>query len=195
MALPRCLTKDGFEMQLGVNHLGPFLLTNLLLDMLKSSAPSRIVVVASIAQSWGHIKKDDLNSEKSYSVHRAYHQSKLANVLFARALSKRLEGTGVTVNSLHPGFVKTDIARHYIRPIVQTLCDPISSFAFKTAKSGAQTTIAVAVDPELENVTGKYFSDCKIKREGREARDDDLAEWLWNISDEWTKLSVTTSPV
>lgn len=101
---PKGLTKDGFEMHLGVNHLGHFLLTNLLLDMLKASAPSRVVVVSSIAEwIFGKIKRDDLNSEKSYSKWGAYGQSKLANVLFTRELAKRLEGTGVTANCCHPG--------------------------------------------------------------------------------------------
>lgn len=103
MAMPRATTKDGFEMQLGTNHLGHFLLTNLMVDILKASAPSRVVVVSSILHRIGTIKKDDLNSEKSYWKWTVYGQSKLANVLFARELSKRLQGTGVTANSLHPG--------------------------------------------------------------------------------------------
>ena len=131
-ALPRTLTKDGFETQIGVNHMGHFLLTNLLLDLLKvstkknyfnrsrgnshvfkqKSAPSRIVNVSSLGHLHGKIKKDDLNSEKSYSKIDCYTQSKLANVLFTRELAKRLKGTGVTSYSLHPGAVITDIARH-----------------------------------------------------------------------------------
>lgn len=101
---PKGLTKDGFEMHLGVNHLGHFLLTNLLLDMLKASAPSRVVVVSSIAEwIFGRIKRDDLNSEKSYTKWGAYGQSKLANVLFTKELARRLKGTGVTANCCHPG--------------------------------------------------------------------------------------------
>lgn len=105
MAIPKCLTKDGFEMQIGVNHMGHFLLTNLLLDMLKASSPSRIINLSSIAHQWGAMNKEDLNSEKSYSKYTAYSQSKLANVLFTRALAKRLEGSGVTVNAIHPGLL------------------------------------------------------------------------------------------
>lgn len=109
MACPRMLTKDGFEMQIGVNHLGHFLLTNLLLDLLKNSAPSRIVVISSSGHKFTNIKTDDLNSEKSYHKFKAYSQSKLANVLFANELARRLKDTGVTVNSLHPGVVQTGI--------------------------------------------------------------------------------------
>lgn len=103
MACPRALTKDGFEMQLGTNHLGHFLLTNLLLDLLKAATPSRVVVVSSILHRIGQINTNDLNSEKSYSKWFVYGQSKLANILFAQELAHRLEGTGITVNSLHPG--------------------------------------------------------------------------------------------
>lgn len=103
MMCPKALTKDGFEMQIGTNHLGHFLLTNLLLDLLKASAPSRIVNVSSAGHTMSDINKDDLMSEKSYSKLKAYAQSKLANVLFSTELAKKLEGTGVTVNSLHPG--------------------------------------------------------------------------------------------
>lgn len=103
MAIPKALTQDGIEMQLGTNHLGHFLLTNLLLDLLKAGAPSRIVVVSSVLHRIGYINKDDLNSEKSYRKWIVYGQSKLANILFVRELSKRLQGTGVTANSLHPG--------------------------------------------------------------------------------------------
>lgn len=112
MDCPRMLTKDGFEMQIGVNHMGHFLLTLLLLDVLKATAPSRIVVVSSLAHRFGTIKQHDLNSEKSYSRKFAYAQSKLANVLFTRELAKRLTGSGVTVNALHPGVVDTELIRY-----------------------------------------------------------------------------------
>lgn len=112
MRCPHTLTKDGLEMQLGVNHMGHFLLTNLLLDTLKQSSPSRIVVVSSIAHTRGDINVTDLNSEKSYDEGAAYNQSKLANILFTIELAKRLQSTGVTVNALHPGIVDTELMRH-----------------------------------------------------------------------------------
>jgi retinol dehydrogenase 12 len=112
MACPKGLTKDGFEMQLGTNHLGHFLLTNLLLDLLKAGAPSRVVVVSSLFHIVGKIRRSDLMGEKFYFRWFAYASSKLANILFARELAKRLEGTGITVNSLHPGAVHSELQRH-----------------------------------------------------------------------------------
>lgn len=112
MRCPKGVTKEGIETQLGVNHVGHFLLTNLLLDLLKSSSPSRIINVSSLAHTRGEINVTDLNSEKSYDPSKAYSQSKLANILFTRELAKRLEGTKVTVNALHPGVVDTELMRH-----------------------------------------------------------------------------------
>ncbi len=184
MMLPKWLTKEGFEMQIGVNHMGHFLLTNLLLDTLKASAPSRIVVVSSAAHAWGKIRKNDLNSQKSYNKYKAYCQSKLANVLFARELTKRLEGSGVTVNSLHPGVVQTELVRY--QPITSKLMYPFR-ICMKSPKSGAQTQLMVALDPDLEKVSGKYFDNCAIKEESNAAKDDQMAKWLWSTSVEWTK--------
>lgn len=113
MATPKLLTKDGYELQFGVNHLGHFLLTNLLLETLKKSAPSRIVVVTSSIYLFGSINKADLNSEKAYSKVGAYAQSKLANLLFTKELAAKLEGTNVIVNCCHPGVVKTELGRHF----------------------------------------------------------------------------------
>lgn len=112
MACPRSQTRDGFEAQIGTNHLGHFLLTNLLLDLLKNSAPSRVITVSSLYHIFGFINKNDLNSEKHYWRWLAYAQSKLANILFARELARRLEGTQVTSNALHPGCVNTDLTRN-----------------------------------------------------------------------------------
>uniref|UniRef100_A0A8C0BT78 Retinol dehydrogenase 14 n=1 Tax=Buteo japonicus TaxID=224669 RepID=A0A8C0BT78_9AVES len=115
---PYMKTEDGFEMQFGVNHLGHFLLTNLLLGLLKNSAPSRIVVVSSKLYKYGEINFEDLNSEISYNKSFCYSRSKLANILFARELARRLEGTGVTVNSLHPGIVRTNLGRYVNIPLL-----------------------------------------------------------------------------
>lgn len=112
MRCPKMQTKDGIELQFGVNHLGHFLLTNLLLDLLKHSSPSRVVNVSSLAHTRGEIKVADLNSEQNYDSGKAYSQSKLSNVLFTRELARRLQGTGVTVNALHPGIVHTELGRH-----------------------------------------------------------------------------------
>nr|XP_016940490.1 retinol dehydrogenase 13 [Drosophila suzukii] len=193
MDCPKMLTKDGFEMQIGVNHMGHFLLTLLLLDVLKSSAPSRIVVLSSIAHRFGRIKRDDLNSEKSYDRKMAYCQSKLANILFTRELSKRLEGTGVTVNALHPGVVNTELFRNTPflgSKIGKILIAPFIWIFIKTARNGAQTSLYAALDPSLENVSGKYFSDCKPKHVGSAAQYDDDAEFLWAESEKWTKISI-----
>lgn len=181
MACPKTFTRDGFEMQLGTNHLGHYLLTNLLLDLIKDSAPSRIVVVASEGYKLSDINREDLMSEKSYNKLKAYGQSKLANILFAKELSRRLQGTGVTVNSCHPGIIQTELGRHmqsWLRPIYRKVLFPV----YKTVHEGAQTQIRLAVDPELQDVTGKYFKDCEECVPNASARDLDTAKWLWTIS-------------
>lgn len=188
MFMPRTESKDGYEMHLASNHLGHFLLTNLLLDTLKASMPSRIINVSSETHRFGRINRLDLNMEKSYNQYQAYFQSKLANILFTRALSKRLLATGVTVNSLHPGVIRTELARYM--PLVEFMLAPMSLF-LKTVKSGAQTTIALAVDPELAQVSGKYYADCKIANESEMAKDDETAEWLWEASLVMTGLAET----
>lgn len=183
MACPKSYTENGFEMQMGVNHLGHFLLTNLLLDLLKKSAPSRIVVVSSEGHKISDINRDDFMSEKSYNKLKAYGRSKLANILFAKELAKRLEGTGVTVNSCHPGLVHTNLGRHmnvigWIRPIYRAIFKPF----YKNAFEGAQTQIKLAVDPDLEKISGKYFSDCEEVLPSKSAQDNETAEWLWKKS-------------
>jgi len=175
-------TEDGFEMQFGVNHLGHFLLTMLLLDRLKRSQPSRIINVSSKRHRMGSgkIKFDDIHHERNYSRWGAYCDSKLANVLFTRELSKRLEGTHVTVNALHPGTVRTELARHSF--LSSTLFYPLAWYFFKTPEQGAQTTIHCAVSEEMEGVSGKYLRDCDIVEESKGAQDDEAAKKLWEIS-------------
>ncbi|KAH9505182.1 Retinol dehydrogenase 13 [Bulinus truncatus] len=192
MMCPKMLTEDGLEMQLGVNHFGHFLLTNLLLDKLKTSTPSRIIIVSSLAHKQGKINFDDLNSAKSYDKRAAYGQSKLANLLHQRELVKRLEGTGVTVNSLHPGIVDTNLGRHLSftqSAFSSVILFPIKFILMKTPIQGAQTTLRLALDPSLETVTGKYFSDCQEKMPAEQALDDEAAKRLWAISEAWTKSS------
>ncbi|XP_034654728.1 retinol dehydrogenase 12 isoform X2 [Drosophila subobscura] len=189
MRCPRSHTKDGFEMQLGVNHMGHFLLTTLLLDLLKISAPSRIVNVSSLAHTRGEINTGDLNSDKSYDEGRAYSQSKLANVLFTRELAKRLAGSGVTANALHPGVVDTELFRHmsfFSNFFAGLFVKPLFWPFVKTARNGAQTSLYAALDPDLEQVSGEYFSDCQSKEVAPAATDTQTGKWLWAVSEKWT---------
>lgn len=187
MAMPRTVSVDGFEMQFATNHLGHFLLTNLLLDTLVASAPSKIINVSSRGHAWGKINRDDVQGLHGYSSWGAYTQSKLANVLFTRELAKRLDGTEVTANAVHPGTVSTELSRHMTcLALVATM--PLRLF-FKTAKAGAQTTLAIALDPDYNSVTGKYFSDCKIRKESQAAQDDETADWLWRTSEKLVGLT------
>ena len=182
MGCPYQKTEDGFEMQFGVNHLGHFLLTLLLLDRLKRSQPSRIINVSSSAHRMGSgkINFDDIHFEKSYSSWGAYFNSKLANVLFTRELSRRLEGTHVTVNALHPGAVTTELQRHSF--LSSALFSPLLWYTFKTAEQGAQTSIHCAVSEEMEGVSGKYLKDCAIVEPSKGAQDDEAAKKLWDLS-------------
>ncbi|KAK0133745.1 Retinol dehydrogenase 12 [Merluccius polli] len=187
MSIPYGKTADGFEMQIGVNHLGHFLLTHLLIDLMKRSAPARVVTVSSMAHAWGDMNFDDLNSETSYDKKSAYQQSKLANVLFTRSLAKKLEGTGVTAYSLHPGVVQTELWRHLNGP-QQTIIKMVSPFT-KTSVQGAQTSIYCAVDPSLENESGGYYSDCAPASCSRAAQSDESAQRLWEMSCELLSIS------
>lgn len=191
MRTPHSKTKDGFEMQIGVNHFGHFLLTNLLLDKLKKAAPSRIINVSSIAHTRGQINKDDLNSDLKYDKADAYAQSKLANLLFTKELSKRLEGSGVTVNAIHPGIVDTELIRHmsFFNSWTATIfLKPFIWPFVKNPRQGAQTSIYAAVDPKLISVTGKYFSDYKETTVAPQAEDPIVSAWLWSVSEKWTRL-------
>ena len=192
MFCPYMETQDGYEMQFGTNHLGHFLLTNLLLNKLKACSPSRIVTVSSEGHIYGKVNFDDLLGKKQYSAYQAYFQSKLANVLFTRELGKRLQGTGVTTYSLHPGAVNTELSRHLSLSkvsILSALVAPIFWMFLKTPRNGAQTTIYCAVDPSLNNVTGQYFADCRPKNCAKQGCDDGVAKKLWEVSEELTGLS------
>ncbi|XP_017206915.1 retinol dehydrogenase 12 isoform X2 [Danio rerio] len=160
MMCPKCVTEDRFETQLAVNHLGHFLLTNLLLEMLKRSSPSRVVNVSSIAHVGGKIEFDDLFFDKRpYSPLVSYKQSKLANVLFSRELARRMKGTGVSSYCLHPGVIRTDLSRHILSwfPMLKTILYLPSMLLMKTPWQGAQTTIYCAVTEGLESKSGSYF--------------------------------------
>lgn len=178
------LTDDGFEMQFGVNHLSHFLLTNLLLDCLKASAPSRIISVSSMLHKKGELALDAVRGYEKYSGQVAYNNSKLCNVLFAVELAKRLAGTGVTSNVLHPGAVATDIVRD-----TPWLVRKIIGLIFISPDKGAQTTIMLASDPALAEVTGKYYDQCKEDQYSPLADDAALRQQLWDPSAELTGLS------
>ncbi|XP_078062023.1 retinol dehydrogenase 12-like [Mustelus asterias] len=187
---PREVTEDGFEMQIGVNHFGHFLLTILLLDQLKNSAPSRIINVSSRAHKIGKIRFNDIHMKECYDPLVAYCQSKLANILFTRELSQRLQGTGVTVNALHPGILWTDMTRNMMshQPFwVRLLVAPFY-FCLKNPKQGAQTTIHCVVAPDLDTVTGQYFSDCEVSEVAYYAQDECTAKSLWDLSFEMVHL-------
>jgi len=172
MTAKRQVTADGLEMNFGVNHVGHFLLTDLLLPLLKASAPSRIVVVSSNMHPSGKLDFDDLAMEKSWS--GSYPRSKLANMLFVRALAKRLEGTRVVVNGLHPGVISTELGRDYSAPIRW-----MAKWFFRSPERGARTSLYLATAPEAGEVSGRYFADAKEKKAGAAALDDALAERLW----------------
>ncbi|XP_069561667.1 retinol dehydrogenase 12 [Brachyistius frenatus] len=177
---PYAKTVDGYEMQFGVNHLGHFFLTFLLLDLLKHSAPSRIINVSSGAHAMGKIQFEDLGGEKDYHPVRAYAQSKLANVLFTRELAKRTEVLGVMAYSIDPGMVNTEITRHFRRPLVGLIKN--LGFLLKTPAEGAYTIIHCTVTPENQLLTGGYYKDCASAYNTRAGQDDGTALKLWAAS-------------
>ncbi|XP_011498766.1 PREDICTED: retinol dehydrogenase 13-like [Ceratosolen solmsi marchali] len=196
MRCPLTYTKEGIEMQIGVNHMGHFLLTNLLLDSIKKSAPARIVTVTSLAHLRGKMNISDLNSDSKYDPGVAYAQSKLANVLFTVELSKRLKGTGVTANSVHPGIVDTEITRHmaYINSKLSLIfLKPFLWPFIKTPKYGAQSVLYTALSPELDNVSGKYISNMAVSEASKVINRENVLSWLWKTSVLWTNLEETST--
>jgi retinol dehydrogenase-14 len=174
-------TADGLERTFALNHLAPFLLTHLLLDRLTQSAPARVVTVSSNAQAQGRIDFDDLQGLKSYSGARAYSQSKLANVLFSYELARRLHGTSVTANALHPGVVSTSFGAED-PATVQRVFIPFLRRFMKTPVEGAATSIHLASAPGLEQVSGGYFVDRKPKTSSKPSYDQAAAARLWQVS-------------
>ncbi len=177
--LARTVNDEGRETQFAVNHLGPFLLTRLLLPRLKASAPSRVVVVSSAVHKQARVDLDDLHSERGYVGLRVYANTKLMNLLFTRALAKRLEGTGVTVNALHPGVVATELVRDFPK-----VARWFVSKAFMTPEKGARTSVFLASDPAVGAVSGRYYVKSREARVSAAARDDAMAERLWRLSSE-----------
>lgn len=186
--LEHSLTADGIETVFAVNHLGYFLLTSLLLGRLVESAPARIVNVASHAHKFvSGITFDDIGHQRSYSWTKVYGQSKLANLLFTRELARRLEGTGVTVNALHPGAVATGLGKNNGR-LSRLLIGLLSPF-FRTPEKGAATSIHLASSPAVEGLSGRYFASCREVKSSPAARDDAAAERLWQLSEQMTGLT------
>ncbi len=184
----RQTTVDGYERTFTINHLAPFLLTNLLLDRLKADAPARIITVSSMAHQGQRIHLDDLNQERrGYSAWRAYGESKLANILFTYALARRLAGSGVTANTLHPGFVATNFARNN-GPLWQFFMTLARPFAISPQR-GAQTSIYLASSPEVATVSGRYFVKCKPAHSSSASTDVDAEEGLWRLSEQMTGLA------
>jgi NAD(P)-dependent dehydrogenase (short-subunit alcohol dehydrogenase family) len=186
--LKRQLSMDGFEMTFAVNHLAHFLLTNLLIDTIRASAPARIVVVSSAAHTGGRIDFKNLQGERHYGGMEAYGNSKLANLLFTMELARRLEGTGVTVNALHPGFVNTGFAKNN-GVLVATVFGAVAPLIARPPEKGAATSIYLASSPEVQGITGKYFSDSKMVRTAPQAADTAVAKRLWEISAEMVHLA------
>jgi len=179
----QCFTEDGFEMQMGVNHLSHFLLTNLLLDCIKASAPSRIISVSSMMHKKGELKFETMKGFEKYSSSVAYNQSKLANVMFAMELAKQLEGTRVTSNVLHPGGVATDITRD-----LPWLIRKIIGLMFVPPEKGAQTTIMLASKETLADTNGKYYDQCELADYSQLADDEVLRQKFWQVSAELVGL-------
>ncbi|XP_037533675.1 dehydrogenase/reductase SDR family member 13 [Nematolebias whitei] len=185
-------TEDGFGLMFGVNHLGHFLLTNLLLDRLKACGPSRVVNVASLAHNFGSIDFDCLNSHKdlrtsSTQSFMVYSDSKLCNVLFTHELARRLQGTGVTCYSLHPGAISTELTRD-ISIISKLILAPIKSLLFKNTIQGSQTTLHCALQEGIEHLSGRYFSNCTVRELYAKAKDDAASRKLWEISERFCGL-------
>jgi retinol dehydrogenase 14 len=186
-------TADGLEHTFALNHLASFLLTNLLLDRLKASAPARIVNVSSHVQAEGRIDFDDLQSARAYSGQAAYSQSKLANVMFTNELARRLAGTGVTANSLHPGVVRTSFGAEDQAWLFTVVSHVVLPF-LKTPTQGAQTSIYLASSPEIDGVTGQFFADKKVKTANKVAVDPAMRARLWHASADLVGLAHLSNP-
>jgi NAD(P)-dependent dehydrogenase (short-subunit alcohol dehydrogenase family) len=182
----RMVTEDGIEMVFAVNHLAYFLLTMLLLDRIKQSAPARIVNVASLAHRFGTINFDDLGGERRYSMRAAYSQSKLANILFTYELARRLDRTGVTVNCLHPGTIASGLWTNN-GPLAQFIMS-VGKLFLKTPEQGAQTIIYLASSAKVEGVSGKYYANCMEATSNQESHDPEIARRLWEVGERMTRV-------
>jgi len=183
----RRVTADGYENTFATNYLAAFLLTNLQLDLLKTSAPSRIINVSSVGHYNGHISFDDLNLERDYGGWKAYGQSKLALVLFTHELAKKLQGTGVTVNAVHPGTVATNI---WTRPFGSAgFITALPKLFMASPEKGAETIVYLASSPDAQSLSGEYLEKSKVKKSSEESYDEEIAQRLWDVSAKLTRLS------
>ena len=178
-------TEDGLEMHMGVNYMGHFVLTNALLPLLEMSAPSRVINVGSFLYTKGNINFEDFNSEKSYDRTAAYCNSKLANSLFTRELSKRVNRNEISIYCVNPGIVRTNILRHSVPSFVRNLQPYLP--IFQNAEDGSQTVVHCAVSEKLSSESGFYYEGCRRKQWHRKALDDDVAKRLWEFSESFTK--------
>ncbi len=185
----RMMTADGIEMTFAVNVLAPFLLTNLLTEKLKASAPSRIVNVSSAGSNGRKIDFDNLQGEKKYSSFGIYGQSKLALNLITVEFSRRLAGTGVTANFLHPGVIRTELGTRDLHPVLRAIAGFVKLFMGSPEK-GARTSIYLASSPEVEGITGRYFANQKEVTANPISFEDATAKRLWKICEEMTVLPI-----
>ena len=186
--MQRAETADGIEMTFALNHLNYFLLTHELRDLLRASAPARVVNVASAAHGRGRIDFDDLESRKSYGGWRAYSQSKLANIMFTYELARRLDGTGVTANALHPGFVRTKFGSNnsWLAKIGIAIAMRVSGIP---VDAGGETSIYLATSPDVEGATGGYYDQCAAVRSSAISYDEAAAVRLWEVSTQMTGIT------
>ena len=189
----RRITVDGLETQFAVNHLAPFLLTNLLLETLKASAPARVVTVSSQVHSKSPLDFDDLRSDREYSASQVYRKTKLANILFTYELSRRLEGTNVTANCLHPGVIATKLLDDYMGGSQDAGFGSGESFG-DNPERGAAIVLYVASSPEIDGITGKYFHDNAVRETAPVTYDEEHARWLWDASTKLTGLTSWPAP-
>lgn len=182
-------TEDGLHIGMQVNYFSQFLLTRLLLPLLKSSAPSRIINVSSVAHTYGVMDFDNLNMEKYWSDYLVYTNSKLYINMMSLELSRRLQNTNVTVNCLHPGVAATNIFRNIKNSTIRNILLKSISFMFQDIWEASQTTVYLAVSPDLVNVSGRYFSNCQEKKPSELSRNSELAEKLWTASENLVNIS------
>ncbi|GAB1601397.1 retinol dehydrogenase 13-like [Argonauta hians] len=193
MMCPKTLSADKFEMQFAVNYLGHFLLTHLLLDTMKASAPARIVNITAHAHQLGTVDFDDINHDRDYNPGHAYAQSKLAVAMFTKTMAKYLQGSQVTVNCINPGIVNTNLHRHmpFRSNAFISLCfAPFIWYVFKKPEDGINTVMFCALDDALENSTGKYFVECCSVNWHESTENEDVLKTLWGESLKWTNVSL-----